>query len=216
MPSAFPAALTVAAAASVVFHLRAERHGTRWQVYLFKPTTTALLVVVAALANSAHGARYQQAVVLGLACSLVGDALLMLPGDRFVPGLASFLVAHLAYLVAFSTGVPLDTAPGLAFPLAVAGFLLLRLLWPGLGRLRVPVVLYAATILLMLWRAWARRWTLPSPGATLAAAGATLFVLSDAILALNRFRRPVPSAQTLIMGTYVAAQALIAWSVGIP
>jgi uncharacterized membrane protein YhhN len=216
MQSALPSALIAAAAASVALHLRAERHGPRWQVYLFKPATTALLLVLAALVDAAHGARYQQAIALGLACSLVGDVLLMLPRDRFVAGLASFLLAHIAYLVAFSAGVPLGTSPALALPLAVVGFLLLRLLWPGLGRLRVPVLLYATTILLMLWQAWARRWALPSPGATLAAVGATLFVVSDAILALNRFRRPIPSAQTLIMGTYVAAQALIAWSVGTP
>jgi uncharacterized membrane protein YhhN len=67
----------------------------------------------------------------------------------------------------------------------------------------------------MVWVAWGRSWVLPTPGSTFAAAGAALFMASDAILALNRFRRPFRSAQTLIMTSYVAAQALIALSVGI-
>jgi uncharacterized membrane protein YhhN len=185
-------------------------------VYLFKPSTTAILLLLATLSTPAHGVRYQEAVVVGLACALVGDVLLMLPQDRFVAGLASFLLAHLAYLMAFTAGVPLGTAPALVLPLVAVGFLLLRLLWPGLGALRVPVVLYAATILLMVWQAWGRRLALPSTGSTLAALGATLFLASDAILALNRFHRSVRHAQALIMTTYVAAQALIACSVGTP
>jgi uncharacterized membrane protein YhhN len=203
-----------AAALSTWFHLRAEYQGPRWQVYVFKPSTTALLLLLAALSTTAHGARYQLAIGLGLTCSLMGDVLLMLPRDRFVPGLASFLLAHLAYVVAFTSGVPIGTAPALALPLAAAAIPLLWLLWPALGTLRIPVILYTATILLMVWLAWGRSWALPTLGSTFAAAGATLFMASDGILALNRFRRPFRSAQALVMISYVVAQALIALSVG--
>lgn len=207
-------AFLAAAALSVALQLRAEYRGPRWQVYLCKPSTTALLLLLAVLSTTAHGARYQQAVVIGLACSLVGDVLLMLPRDRFVAGLASFLLAHVAYIVAFSAGVPIGTAPALLVPLAAMAALLLWLLWPGLGKLRLPVVLYSATILLMVWQAWGWHWAFDTPGSRLAALGATLFMASDAVLALNRFRRPFPGAQAVIMLTYVAAQALIALSVG--
>ena len=208
------AAFLSAAALSVGLQLRAEYRGPRWQVYLFKPSTTALLLLLAGLSAPAHGARYQQAVVVGLACSLVGDVLLMLPRDRFVAGLASFLFAHVAYIVAFSAGVPIGTAPILLLPLAAMAALLLWLLWPGLGKLRLPVVLYSATIVLMVWQAWGWRWAFDTAGSRLAALGATLFMASDAVLALNRFRRRFRSAQAVIMLTYVAAQALIALSVG--
>jgi uncharacterized membrane protein YhhN len=208
-------AAIAAATLSVGLHLRAEYRGPRWQVYLFKPTTTALLLLLAALSTTAHGARYQQAVVVGLGCSLIGDVLLMLPRDRFVAGLASFLLAHLAYVAAFSAEVPIGTAPVLLLPLVAVGILLLRLLWPGLGKLRLPVVLYAVTIVLMVWQAWGRHSVLATSGSLFAAAGATLFMASDAVLAVNRFRHPFPSAQGVIMVTYVAAQALISLSVGI-
>ena len=212
LPS-FGISATAAAALSTWLHIRAESRGPRWQVYLFKPLTTSLLLLLAALSPSAHGSRYQLAVALGLACSLIGDVFLMLPSDRFVPGLASFLLAHLAYVVAFTSGVPFSTDPAVALPLLAAAAPLLWLLWPRLGRLRLPVLLYTATILLMVWQAWGRSWALPTPGSALAAAGATLFMVSDALLAVNRFHHSFRSGQALIMATYVAAQALIGLSV---
>lgn len=203
-----------AASLSLWLHLRAESRGQRQRVYLFKPLTTSLLLLLAVLLTSEHGAQYQLAIVIGLVCSLIGDIFLMLPGDRFVPGLASFLLAHVAYLVAFTADVPLGTAPVLALPLLALAVPLLRLVWPGLGALRLPVLVYAAAILLMVWLAWGRSWTLLTPGAMFAAMGATCFMASDAILALDRFHHPMRQAQPLIMTSYVAAQALIALSVG--
>jgi len=185
-------------------------------VYVFKPLTTIILLLLAVLSSTAHGSRYQLAIVIGLACSLAGDIFLMLPRDRFVAGLASFLVAHLAYVAAFTAGVPIGTDPALLIPLLIAAVVLLGFLWSSLGSFRIPVLLYAGTILLMVWRAWGRSRALPSPGALVAAAGATLFMVSDAVLALNRFHRPFRSAQALIMGSYVAAQTLIGISVGLP
>ncbi len=206
-------AIPIAAAASAALHIRAEYRGPRWRVYLFKPLTTTLLLLLASLAPGGQAPAYRLAIVIGLACSLIGDILLMLPRDRFVAGLASFLLAHLAYILAFSTGVPALSGPVLALPLLAAAAVLLRLLWPGLGKLRVPVLLYTLTILVMVWRAWARDQALPSSSAVLAAAGATLFMISDALLALNRFYRPFRLAQATIMTTYVGAQTLIALSV---
>jgi len=213
MTSLAIAAIT-AAALSAALHLRAEYRGPRWQVYLFKPLTTTLLLLLAAFSDGAHEPGYQLFVVVGLICSLAGDVFLMVPRDRFLPGLASFLIAHLAYVVAFSSGVRFGSAPLLLLPLVAVAIPLLRLLWPGLGTLRLPVLLYAATILVMVWRAWARHSALPGPGAAVATTGAALFMISDAILAVNRFHRRFPSAQLCIMTSYVAAQALIAISVG--
>lgn len=206
--------VTIAAALSAALHIRAEYRGPRWQVHLFKPLTTTLLLLLAIAAPGTQGPRYQVAIALGLACSLIGDVLLMLPRDRFVAGLASFLLAHLAYIVAFTAGVPLLSAPVLLLPFLAAAAVLLRLLWPGLGTMRIPVLLYTIAILLMVWRAWARTQAIPSSSATLAAAGATLFMISDAVLALNRFSRPFRLAQAAIMTTYVVAQTLIALSAG--
>jgi uncharacterized membrane protein YhhN len=200
-------------AMSAALAVRAEYRGPRWQVYLFKPLTTALLLALA-LATPPYGAaRYQLAVAIGLALSLVGDVFLMLPGDRFMPGLSSFLLAHFAYLVAFTTDVQLAAAPVLFAPFAVFGLAILALLWRRLGRLQVPVALYVLVIVSMAGQAAGRAWLLRNPAAALAASGAVLFVASDTLLSLNRFRRPFPSAQALILGSYFLAQWLIAASV---
>jgi len=134
-------------------------------------------------------------------------------GNRFVAGLACFLLTHLAYLGAFSSGLAIGTVPALMVPLLVVMVALLRYLWAGLGRHRGPVLVYSVAIVLMVWQAWGRSLLIPGPGAALAAGGATLFMLSDAILALNRFRRPFPASRLLVMTSYVAAQAMIALSV---
>jgi uncharacterized membrane protein YhhN len=207
-------AIPIVAALSALLHIRAEYAGPRWQVYLFKPLTTTLVLLLAISITGTQGARYQVAVVVGLICSLVGDVMLMLPRDRFVAGLASFLLAHLAYIAAFQTGMPMGSSPALLLPLLAATWLLLRLLWRGLGAMRGAVLLYAFAMLVMVWRAWARSLVAPGSSALLAAVGATLFMVSDSVLALNRFRAPFRQAQAVIMSTYVAAQLLIALSIG--
>jgi uncharacterized membrane protein YhhN len=92
----------------------------------------------------------------------------------------------------------------------------MRLLWPGLGRLKAPVLVYTFVIILMVWQAWARGWTLATGGSTLAAVGAAFFMGSDALLAINRFRAPLRNAQALVMTTYALAQSLIALSSNTP
>jgi uncharacterized membrane protein YhhN len=212
MPDAVRVAISVLAGASASFHIRAEYRGPRWRVYVCKPLTTTLLLAMALLAPGPS--RYQLAIAAGLLLSLAGDVFLMLPRDRFVAGLASFLLAHVAYVVAFTSGVPLGTAPGILVPAALPGGVVLALLWSRLGALRGPVAIYVVVITLMAWQATARVWTLHTGAAALAACGAACFVASDALLALNRFRTPFRSAQALVMGTYVVAQWLIALSVG--
>jgi uncharacterized membrane protein YhhN len=206
--------LTTLAVLAGARHVRAEYRGSKRQVYLFKPLTVLLIIAIALTIPGPPSGRYRVAVLAGLACSITGDVFLMLPGDRFLAGVASFLLAHLAYLAAFTTGVPLGAAPLLLLPFAALGATMLWLLWPRLGTMRGPVVVYLAVIVVMAWQANGRAAALGSHGALLAAAGASLFVLSDAALALNRFHRPFRAAQAIILPTYYAAQLLIAWSVG--
>ena len=207
--------LSVAVAVSAALTIRAASRGPRAQVYLFKPLTTALILALALAAPGPVIPRYRAALAVGLVFSLAGDVFLMLPADRFVAGLASFLAAHLAYLVAFA-GHP--APPGVAWlfllPYLAVAAVMLPLLWPRLGRLRGPVLLYMAALLAMAWQAAARATTLGEPAAWLAAAGAALFVVSDAALALDRFRAPWAAAQKVVLATYYAAQWLIALSAG--
>jgi uncharacterized membrane protein YhhN len=129
-----------------------------------------------------------------------------------VAGLACFLAAHVCYIAAFTAGGGRTFSWLGAGMLAVYGALMLRLLWPRLGRLKAPVTVYVATILLMAWQALNRWMMVGDGGSASALAGALLFFASDSALAWNRFRAEFKSAQGFVLGTYFAAQLLIALS----
>ena len=187
-----------------------------------KPLTTLLLFAVTGDARS-HVARV---IELGILLSLVGDvALLFRSKNAFLVGLVFFLGAHISYTVAFiSAAGGLGAAGGwvssprvivAAVVLAAATSLLVRALWRGAAGLRGPVVGYAAAISAMVLSAVAAAGAAassaggPSPG-TLALVGALLFYVSDASLALDRFRRPIPHAALLTLGVYWLGQLGIA------
>lgn len=196
------AALTIAAQ---------YRHHKRLE-YICKPLTTGSIVLIAVLADDPLSPRYQLLITLGLIASLLGDIFLMLP-EHFLPGLVSFLVAHLAYIAAFTLAGDGSAPLWYLIPFLLYGALLLRWLWSSLGTLRGPVIVYMVVILLMAWQA-ANRWLeTDQPEALLALAGAYLFVLSDSALAVQHFRGTWRSAPLWVLSTYFAAQWLIALSV---
>jgi uncharacterized membrane protein YhhN len=203
-------ALTVLAAVSGALHIGAEYAGARRGIYVFKPLTVLLIIGIAVAGESSL---YKYLILAGLLCSLAGDIFLMLPKDRFIPGLISFLVAHLFYIAAFTLDSGRTPSLLTALPLLIYGGVMLRMLFPSLGKMKAPVIVYMLVILLMVWQASNRYASAGVPGSGLAFAGATLFAVSDSLLASNRFRRPFRSAQLLILSSYFAAQWSIALSV---
>lgn len=185
----------------------------RWLHYLCKPLATLLVAAMVWRAPRAAPG-YRGAVLVGLLLSTLGDVFLMLPQDAFVPGLGSFLLAHLAYLFAFTRlyrFAPLRW-PFLAYALAAGG--VLGLLWPDLpGALRVAVVIYVAALAAMAAQAAVVALSTARRGSVLAAAGGLSFVASDALLALDRFHAPIASAPLYVLATYWLAQYLIGRSV---
>lgn len=209
--------LALAAVAVLVAVLAIRAHyledRQRWQVYAFKPLAT-LLILALALSLSPARPDYQWAIAAGLVLSTAGDVFLMLPRDRFVAGLASFLLAHLCYLRAFSIEVPFGAGLLLWLPFFAAGGMVVALVWPGLKpALRGPVVVYVIVIAAMAGQATGRWYAAGSAVALAAAVGAGLFVVSDAVLAIDRFRWPFRAARAVTLTTYWAAQLLIAISV---
>jgi alkenylglycerophosphocholine/alkenylglycerophosphoethanolamine hydrolase len=165
-------------------------------------------LALAALVLSGRRDGYAGALAGGLVLSALGDVLLEMPG-HFVAGLATFLCAHVAYTAAF-VREERRLRLGRALPFAV--WLVLAFVWvrPGLGSMTTPVVVYMLAIGIMMWRA-AARWG-GHPGATAALAGAVLFGLSDTLIAIDRFRAPLPGAPYAIILLYWAGQAGIAAS----
>lgn len=205
--------LSIVVALSAVLHLRAEYMGPPWQIYLFKPLTTALIILIALLAPTEASSFYKWAIVIGLLFSLAGDVFLMLPKDRFLTGLSSFLVAHICYIVAFASRASWEDAFLPLLPFLLAGAVFIRVLWPHLNSFRLPVLVYSLAIIAMGWCALLSWIQTEHPGGPWAFSGALLFIVSDAVLAFNRFVHAFKPAQAIIMITYFSAQLLIALSI---
>ncbi|MBI3792274.1 MAG: lysoplasmalogenase [Gemmatimonadetes bacterium] len=190
-----------------------------WLHYVAKPTATLACLWLAATATPGRSPRYRRGIVAGLALGTLGDILLMIPDERLFPlGLGSFLVGHLAYLWAMTDGVAFLARKQ---PVVVIGALLalllgtlLRAVEPGL---RGPVALYMIVLGTMAMQARVRVMVAPDAGARLAAIGATLFMVSDTLLGVERFVMPFPLATVAILATYWGAQWCLARSVeGVP
>ncbi|WP_397606750.1 lysoplasmalogenase [Silanimonas sp.] len=176
--------------------------------YVFKPVTTLLLIAFAWRSEDPHGLR--PGVITGLLLSLLGDVALMLPIDAFVVGLGAFLLAHLAYIVAFFRHCRLKAVAlaWLGYGLLAAG--VLSLLLPQVPEaMRGAVVAYVVVLTGMAAFAFGAR---ERAGSRLAVGGA-LFVLSDGLLAWDRFASAVPLASLWVLSTYWAAQWCIARSI---
>jgi uncharacterized membrane protein YhhN len=185
--------------------------------YVLKPLVMVVLIGAVIAFRSGTPAATFAFTVAALAFSLAGDVFLMVPRDLFVAGLASFLLAHLAYVAAFNrTAPPLDAAlVGVLVVLGVGVPLFLRLVRgmrsSGQGKLVVPVALYFAAIGAMVVSAIATagRPEWDAAHVALAIAGAGLFMTSDSLIGWRRFVRPVAHGDLAVIVTYHVAQACL-------
>ena len=201
---------------TVFLLIRAELLGKRRQRYIFKPTSTLLVIVVALLSlwTADRHMLYTVGVVVGLVLSLGGDVALMFDEDRtaFAAGLGLFLLAHVAYTVVFTMLGRFSILDVVSLPLlAGAGVAFYGLIRGNLASLRWPVIAYMIVISVMVSRAIS---TLASPvfstgQAAMVALGAFLFYLSDVVLAANRFWKPLKYGR-INLAFYYLGQLLLA------
>jgi alkenylglycerophosphocholine/alkenylglycerophosphoethanolamine hydrolase len=209
-------ALALIAVAAIAVYAYAELHGLGRLALIAKPIPVLALAVCLLPSYDA----YRTAMVAGLVASAAGDFLLALGPDRFLAGVAFFFVAHLAYLRAF-LGTESRLRPLAALPSLALGLTIFPLLLPSLrgNGLLVPVAIYTLALCAMLWRALAR-WRPGAPAdVVVCMLGAASFVLSDSLLALDRFHAPIDGARGWIMATYWAGQLgifLSAWRRQVP
>lgn len=180
--------------------------------HIFKPLTILIAMFFVAQGVRFTGARgtFYTLLLAAQACSMAGDVFLMVPG-HFIAGLVSFLVAHLFYIALFRQGVGwFPSRRALVATLAV-GVVIYAALWTSLPpTLRSPVGAYMVVIALMAAQAIGRAGVLRDKPSLWVAIGACFFMLSDTLLATNRFAIALPMAQALVLSTYYIAQILIA------
>lgn len=168
------------------------------------------------LSAGAKKANYKL-IAAGLLFSWLGDIFLLIKSERpvfFIAGLLSFLITHAFYIVYFlsiKSAAPslLHRRPLYVLIVAAYGFALGWLLLPRLGGLKIPVVFYAVVICSMLLCSIHSYLKVKKTAAKYLVTGAVLFLLSDSLLAINKFHEPFFLAGFWIMLSYCAAQYCI-------
>lgn len=182
---------------------------TKYRQPKFYPFSKPLpIILLLALAFSMHDVilPYRNAIILGLFFSLIGDVFLLDKARFFIPGLISFLLAQFVYILAFLT-LPINQYHlWLIAPFILFGLIVVKLLWSSTGKMFFPVFVYIVAITVMGWAATERAIMLKSVGGTITAIGAYSFMVSDVILAINKFKFPFKAAEGFILGTYYFAQ----------
>jgi len=187
--------------------------GWTWPHYLFKALLLPVLILLWRTSGNLPG---KFLLLTGLLFSWTGDVLLMME-DRhklfFIFGLAAFLTTHIFYILFFikkRKGRSLLLGqPWWVIFIPAYGAALVWLLYPKLNDLKIPVMAYAAVICMMLLCSIHVFGKVNRKAAWLYCMGAVFFVVSDSLLALNKFYQPYSFAGPLIMLTYCLAQFFI-------
>lgn len=155
-----------------------------------------------------------------LVFSWLGDFWLMYQDKQpfyFLVGLISFALAHVFYSF---TNLRLKWAEGVntllttqklrhSFTLILAGVALVTILSPNLGEMRLPVTIYTGVIVFMCISALLRYGHTSIRSFSMVFGGAVCFMISDSLLAINKFMEPFSLAGFWVMLTYCLAQYLI-------
>lgn len=178
-----------------------------------KPLLMPLLMLGFYTASAKRSGTLFYFILIALFLSWAGDVLLQMKGV-FIPGLVSFLLAHVLYIVYFiKTGKGkkgiFQIRPLIGIPVLLYIVIFLWQLYPFLDALRIPVTVYGITIGTMLLMAINTRRKVFDNTATLFINGALLFVISDSLLAVNLFAKSHFMLSLCVMFTYASAQYLI-------
>ena len=154
-------------------------------------------------------------VLFALLFSLLGDVLLMFQEKKsifFLLGLSAFLIAHIFYIIFFHkvrVKENVKSNPWLLVVVVIYYAALISLLSPYLADMKIPVLVYGIVISFMFMLAMHMLFIKNKAAGQWMMVGALLFVMSDSILAINKFYQPFEAAGVLIMLTYGLAQFFI-------
>lgn len=202
-----------------ILQLYAETAGNMFLLQFSKPLIVISLMVWLYSSTNLKG-RFHKRIFTGLIFALAGDVLLMLQAGRpmfFIYGLIAFLLCHIFYIRAFTLdhrSNPKHRTPYFLWIVGVFAIFcsgLFFYLQPKLGVMQFPVLMYAIIITVMALMAVNRYGKVNIFSFKLILYGALFFLLSDSVLAINKFTQTIPQAGVLIMATYMIAQYLIVY-----
>jgi uncharacterized membrane protein YhhN len=183
--------------------------------YFFTPLLTFMLVLMMIYSISINGSdKYRVFILLSLLSALVADTLLMIEEvDLLKNGMIYFIIGHVFYVFAFSGDITFK--PWNIFliaVLAVLSFLYIRVLMKTAGSMIIPVISYVLILDLMVYFALTKLNNGLSASGIIVASGALLFMISDFILSINAFVKPVPNSTVYTWLLYAPAQFLFVLS----
>ena len=181
--------------------------------YIAKPSLLIALIIFFWMRSNDLSSKVRNLTLLALSFSLLGDCLLMFVDQSsqfFISGLIAFLIAHVFYIIVFLKSRNSSKSPfGFIILMLIYGLGLFYLLKNGLADMLIPVVIYMLVILTMSTSSFLRRGKVSHISFNLVFLGAILFMISDSLLALNKFYKPLPWSDVGIMFTYALAQLSI-------
>jgi len=180
--------------------------------------TKPMLVILLALYYQQSVPLVNRIFLLALTFCWMGDIFLLVDPYHelfFMAGLGSFLIAHIFLIFTYrqllfiEDGFRGTQRVRLSFPVILAGSGLVIVLFPKLGDLKIPVLIYALVLTLMVVQSIFRLGRTSTKSFWLVFLGAVFFMLSDSLLAINKFYQPISFAGVWVMTTYIAAVYLI-------
>lgn len=181
--------------------------------YIAKPALVISLIFLFVSTSKTILKSIKRLTIVALSFALLGDILLMFVWQSphfFTFGLVAFLIAHVLYVLVFlKHRNQQKSSLGFITILLVYAVILFYLLKDGLGEMLIPVLVYMLVILSMATTAFLRKNKVNTLSYNLVFLGALFFMISDSLLAINKFYRPIPLSNISIMVTYALAQYLI-------
>jgi len=181
--------------------------------YFAKPAIVISLIILFVRTSESLTTSIKNLTLLALVFSLLGDILLMFVDKSphfFTLGLLAFLTAHIMYVIVFLKHRNKEKSPvGFIILLLIYATGLFYFLKDNLGVMLIPVIIYMLVILSMATSSYLRINKVNIWSYRLVFIGALFFMISDSILALNKFYQPMPYSNISIMVTYALAQYLI-------
>ena len=169
--------------------------------FFTKPILLPVLILIYISGAKSEKIELTPFFLAGLVLSFFGD-LFLLFNWGFLPGLGSFLLAHLFYIISFKKKLQKRISKFWPIILSLYASILLVILFPYLKEMKIPVIIYAVVIATMMYNA------LKTHNRNLII-GALLFLISDTLLSVYLFLQPLMILNLLVMATYILAQLFL-------
>ena len=169
--------------------------------FFTKPILLPILILIYISKVKSEKMQLNSFFLAGLVLSFFGD-LFLLFNWGFLPGLGSFLLAHLFYIISFKKKLQKRISKFWPIILSLYASILLVILFPYLKEMKIPVTIYAVVIAVMMYNA------LKTHNRNLII-GALLFLISDTLLSVYLFLQPLMILNLLVMATYILAQLFL-------